>query len=130
MRLLLGTDAYSALKRGHTLAAELVRRSDEVLLSTVAAGVLLHGIRCGSRFVRTRQELDEFIASPSVKVIHVTMATADRFSRVAATRRRRGTPMPANDIRVAAQAMESEAELLTRDRHCEAVDGLAWRRLE
>jgi len=50
VRLLLGTDAYSALKRGHTLAAELVRRSDEVLLSTVAAGVLLHGIRCRKSF--------------------------------------------------------------------------------
>jgi tRNA(fMet)-specific endonuclease VapC len=130
VRLLLDTDAYSALKRGHTVAADLVRRSDEVLLSTVVAGELLHGFRCGSRFERDRQDLDEFIASPFVKVIPVTMATADRFSRVAAALRVRGRPIPTNDIWVAAHAMETGAELLTFDRHYEAVDGLAWRRLE
>ena len=130
MRLLLDTDAYSALKRGHPDTCDLVRRSDEVLLSTVVAGELLHGFRCGSRFERNRQELDQFIASPFVTVIPVTMGTADRFSRVAATLRRRGTPIPTNDIWVAAQAMETGADLLSFDRHYEAVDGLAWRRLE
>ena len=130
MRLLLDTNAYSALKRGHPDAADLVRRSEEVLFSTVVAGELLYGFRCGSRFERNRQELDEFIASPFVKVVPVTMATADRFSRVAAALRKRGTPIPINDIWVAAQAMETGAELLSVDRHYEAIDGLAWRRLE
>ena len=130
MRLLLDTNAYSALKRGHPAAADLVRRSEEVLFSTVVAGELLYGFRCGNRFERNRQELDEFIASPFVKVVPVTMATADRFSRVAAALRKRGTPIPINDIWVAAQAMETGAELLSFDRHYEAIDGLAWRRLE
>ena len=130
MRLLLDTNAYSALKRGHPAAADLVRRSEEVLFSTVVAGELLYGFRCGNRFERNRQELDEFIASPFVKVVPVTMATADRFSRVAAALRKRGTPIPINDLWVAAQAMETGAELLSFDRHYEAIDGLAWRRLE
>jgi tRNA(fMet)-specific endonuclease VapC len=130
VRLLLDTDAYSALKRGHAVVADLVRRSDEVLISTVVAGELLHGFRCGSRFERNRQDLDEFIACPFVTVVPVTLVTADRFSRVAAGLRKRGTPIPTNDIWVAAQAMETGAELLSFDRHYEAVDGLAWRRLE
>lgn len=130
MRVLLDTDAYSALKRGHAMAADLVRRADEVLLSTVVAGELLYGFRCGSRFERNRQELEAFLASPFVSVTPVTMVTADRFSRVAAALKRRGTPIPTNDIWVAAQAMETGAELLSFDRHYEAVDGLAWRRLE
>jgi tRNA(fMet)-specific endonuclease VapC len=130
VRLLLDTNAYSALKRGHPAAADLVRRSEEVLFSTVVAGELLYGFRCGNRFERNRQELDEFMANPFVKVVPVTMATADRFSRVAAALRKRGTPIPVNDIWVAAQAMETGAELLSLDRHYEAIDGLAWRRLE
>jgi len=130
VRLLLDTDAYSALKRGHPATCDLVRRSEDVLFSPIVAGELLHGFRCGSRFERNRQDLDEFIASPFVKVVPVTMATADRFGRVAAALRRRGTPIPTNDIWVAAQAMETGAELLSFDRHYEAVDGLAWRRLE
>ena len=130
MRLLLDTDAYSALKRGHAETADLVRRSEEVLFSTVVAGELLHGFRLGSRFERNRQDLEAFVASPFVTVVPVTMATADRFSRVAAALRKRGTPIPTNDIWVAAQVMETGAELLSFDRHYEAVDGLAWRRLE
>jgi len=130
VRLLLDTNAYSALKRGHPAAADLVRRSEEVLFSTVVAGELLYGFRCGNRFERNRQELDEFIASPFVKVVPVTMATADRFGRVAAALRKRGTPIPVNDIWVAAQALETGAELLSFDRHYEAIDGLAWRRLD
>jgi tRNA(fMet)-specific endonuclease VapC len=130
VRLLLDTDAYSALKRGHAAAADLVRRSDEVLLSTVVAGELLYGFRAGSRFERNRQDLEEFVASPFVTVVPVTMATADRFSRIAAALRKRGTPIPANAIWVAAQAMETGAELLSFDRHYESVAGLAWRRLE
>jgi tRNA(fMet)-specific endonuclease VapC len=129
VRILLDTDAYSALKRGHAATADLVRRSEEVLFSTVVAGELLHGFRCGSRFERNRQELEAFVASPFVTIVAVTMATADRFSRVAAALRKRGTPIPTNDIWVAAQAMETGAELLSFDRHYEAVDGLAWRRL-
>ena len=130
MRLLLDTDAYSALMRGHPQTAELVRRADEALLSTIVAGELLHGFRCGNRFERNQRELDEFIANPFVTVVPVTMATADRYRRIAAALRRRGTPIPTNDIWVAAQAMETGAELLSFDRHYEAIDGLAWRRLE
>jgi tRNA(fMet)-specific endonuclease VapC len=129
VRLLLDTSAYSALKRGHPATADLVRRSEEVFFSTVVAGELLYGFRCGNRFERNRQELDEFIASPFVKVAPVTMATADRFSRVAAALRKLGAPIPINDIWIAAQAMETGAELLSFDRHYEAIDGLAWRRL-
>jgi tRNA(fMet)-specific endonuclease VapC len=130
MRLLLDTDAYAALMSGHPQTAELVRRADEALLSTIVAGELLHGFRCGNRFERNQRELDGFIANPFVTVVPVTMATADRFSRIAAALRRRGTPIPTNDIWVAAQAMETGAELLSFDRHYEAIDGLAWRRLE
>ena len=52
MRVLLDTNAYSALRRGHPELAGLVRHSQEVLLSTVVAGELLDmgsGAGAGSR---------------------------------------------------------------------------------
>lgn len=129
MRLLLDTDAYSALKRGHTEVAALVRRSEEILLSTVVAGELLYGFRCGDRYDSNRTELDEFVASPYVRVVPVTLTTAERFSRVAAGLKARGKPIPTNDMWIAAQAMETGAELVSFDRHYEAVEGLSWRAL-
>jgi tRNA(fMet)-specific endonuclease VapC len=59
----------------------------------------------------------------------VTLTTAERFGRIAAALRRRGTPIPTNDIWIAAQAMESGAELLSFDEHFAEVDALAWTRL-
>ena len=106
-----------------------MRRADETLLPTVVAGELLYGFRCGTRFERNRAELEDFTSSPFVTVVPVTMDTADRFGRIAAALRAKGKPIPTNDIWIAAQAMETGAELLSFDRHYEAVEGLAWRQL-
>ena len=54
----------------------------------------------------------------------VTRTTADRFGRIAAALRKAGKPIPTNDIWIAAHAFESGAELVTFDRHFEAVPGL------
>ena len=62
-----------------------------------------------------------------VTVVPVTLATADRFGRVATALKQAGRPIPTNDIWIAAQAMETGAELISFDRHYEWVDGLAWR---
>ena len=47
-------------------------------------------------------------------------------SRIAVNLRRKGRPIPTNDIWIAAHAMESGADLVSADRHFEEVDGLAW----
>jgi tRNA(fMet)-specific endonuclease VapC len=130
MRVLLDTNAYSAFKRGHPDVVSLVRHSREVLLSTVVAGELLYGFRCGSRFERHVDELEQFAANAFVRILPVTMTTADRFARVAAALRAKGKPIPTNDMWIAAQTMESGAELLSFDEHYASVDGLAWRRLQ
>ena len=49
MKVLLDTNAYSALRRGHELVVYQVRSSEEVLLSTIVVGELLFGFRNGSR---------------------------------------------------------------------------------
>lgn len=129
MKVLLDTNAYTALFRGHEGVAEHVRRADQLLLSAVVAGELLFGFRNGSRYEANRRELDEFLSSPYVELLPVTFVTADRFGRIAAALRRKGRPIPTNDIWIAAHAMESGAELLSFDEHFEQVDGLAWSKL-
>ena len=126
MRVALDTNAYSALMRGHRDVAAVVRRSESVLVPTVVAGELLYGFRLGSRLEENAARLEVFLTSPAVEFLPLTLTTADRFGRIAATLRRKGTPIPTNDIWIAAQAMEVGAELLSSDSHFGAVDGLAW----
>lgn len=126
MKVLLDTNAYTALLRGHVGVAGRVRQADQVLISTVVAGELLFGFRHGSRYEANRRELEEFLASPYVSLLGVTWVTAERFGRIAAALRRKGRPLPTNDIWIAAHALESGADLLSFDRHFAQVDGLAW----
>ncbi len=125
MRRLLDTNAYSAWKRGHPGMLEIVRGSELLLLSAVVAGELLYGFRRGARHDQNVRELQDFLDRPQVSFLPVTYVTADRFARIASALRRRGTPIPTNDIWVAAHALESAADLVSFDGHFDRIDGLA-----
>ena len=126
MKILLDSNAYSQWKRGHAQVAELIRSSSEIILSVVVVGELLYGFRHGSRTDENVNELRTFVANPQVKVVGMTMTTAERYANVAVRLRRQGRPIPTNDIWIAAHAMEAGADLVSLDRHFAAVDGLAW----
>lgn len=126
MKILLDTNAYSALMRGHPEVADRIREVERVLMSAIVAGELLYGFRHGTRFHENSTRLAAFLDSPYVSFVPVTMTTADRFGRISAALRRRGTPIPTNDIWIAAHALETGADLLSSDRHFDTVDGLAW----
>ena len=129
MRILLDSNAYSMLMRGDRQTSEVVRDATEILMSAVVIGELLYGFRNGSRFDRNAADLRSFLDNPYVSLVTVGPVTADRYSRIAATLRAKGTPIPTNDVWIAAHAMETGADLVSADRHFEVVDGIAWLRL-
>lgn len=129
MRILLDSNAYSMFMRGHEQVAELVRGAEEVLLSAIVVGELMYGFRWGSQFDRNAVDLRSFLESPYVSFVSVGRTTADRYSRIAASLRAKGRPIPTNDIWIAAHVMETGAELVSADNHFSQVDGIAWTRI-
>lgn len=126
MRILLDSNAYSHLKRGHPRIADLVRASEQVALPFVVIGELLYGFRHGTRLERNLGELYDFLANPRVVTPAMNLTTADRYARIATALRTKGRPIPSNDIWIAAHAMETGADLISFDQHFASVDGLAW----
>lgn len=126
MKILFDTNAYSALRRGNEVVAEHVRRSEEVLLSAVVVGELLFGFRNGSRYEENARELRAFLEDPNVSLLPVTWETADLFGRISAVLRKKGKPIPINDIWIAALALESGADLVSSDPHFGHIDDLPW----
>ena len=99
-------------------------------MSLVLIGEMLYGFRNGSRFERNASELRSFLKNPYVSLVPVAPITADRNSRIAAGTRAKGTPIPTNDVWIAAHAMETGADLVFADRHFEVVDGIVWLELD
>lgn len=125
MKLLIDTNAYSLYRMEHAPTVARIAASESILVSPVVLGEILFGIRNGSRFEHNMSLLTRFLEHEAVDVVPVGEVTADRYSRIALQLRRQGTPIPSNDMWIAAQAMEHGAELLTSDRHFEQVPGLA-----
>ena len=126
MRVLLDTNAYSLLMRGHEQVAEIVRSAEELLFSAVVVGELLYGFRRGSRFEQNAAELRSFLNNPYSTFVEVSSVTSDRYSRLAAALRAKGRPIPTNDVWIAAHAMETGADLVSADSHFEHVEGIVW----
>ena len=117
MNVLLDTSAYSALQRGHQAVLDVLRRSETVAVSAVVLGELYSGFRSGNRWPENAAQLAKFLSKPSVRVLHVTEETALRYAEVDVYLRKKGRPIPRNDVWIAAVALEHGLQLLTLDGH-------------
>ena len=117
MNLLLDTSAYSAMLRGHQPVLDVLRRSRTVAVSAVALGELYSGFRTGNRWAENTAQLAQFLGKPSVRVLNVTEETALRYAEVDVYLRKKGRPIPRNDVWIAAVALEHGLHLLTLDVH-------------
>jgi tRNA(fMet)-specific endonuclease VapC len=124
VKILIDTNAYSLYWKNHPPVVNKITDSDSVLISPVVLGEILYGFRKGSRLERNLSLLKRFLEHEAVDMIPIGEVTADRYSRIVLQLQRQGTPIPSNDMWIAAQAMEHGAELLTADRHFEQISGL------
>ena len=122
--ILLDTNAYTAFMLGEAAVVEVVAHAERICLNSIVLGELLGGFAAGSREAKNRAELARFLDSPRVEVVPVTAHTADHYALVYLGLRRKGQPIPTNDLWIAASALEHGAALLTHDAHFAQIDGL------
>jgi tRNA(fMet)-specific endonuclease VapC len=128
VKILLDTSAYVGFKRNNADLVEVIVAAELILFSAVVLGEILFGFRSGTRFKKNLSELNSFLENDAVEIVSIGKITADRYSRITTHLRRQGTPIPTNDIWIAAQTMELGAELITTDRHFEKISGLVYSR--
>lgn len=124
-RLLLDTSAYSAYLRGHEPVGADVRRAEELIFNPIVLGELLAGFRKGGRYESNLETLRQFLASPRSRWVPLDDETGDRYSIILDTLRRAGTPIPSNDVWIAASAMQHGLRLLTTDPHFRRIPQVA-----
>jgi predicted nucleic acid-binding protein len=124
IRLCLDTSGYSRLMRGHAPLQKRLEEADAILLPATVLGELHAGFLAGSRPADNVALLAEFRRQPGVVAIDITDNVAERYGAVVAHLRGQGTPIPTNDIWIAATALEHGGRVVAYDDHFGRVPGL------
>lgn len=124
---MIDTNAYSSYMRGESDAAELIAYADEILAPTPVLGELRAGFRAGTRESENLKLLERFLSSPRVAVHPLGEVTAIYYAELHGALRAAGTPIPTNDLWIAAAALESGSILMSADSHFDAIIGLVRR---
>ncbi len=130
MTLALDTSGYALFDAGFVPAVEQLERAARLAIPTVVLGELLSGFRKGSRARQNVERLERFAQTFDVEWLDVTKAAAERYAQIHDQLRRRGAPIPTNDLWIAACCLATDVALLTSDPHFARVEDLQVVRLE
>jgi predicted nucleic acid-binding protein len=122
--ILLDTNAYVAFKQGQPDAVDIVQRAPRLALNSTVLGELLAGFAVGSREARNRAELHQFLQSERVDILVVDDGAATYYAAIYRLLRSKGTPIPTNDMWIAASALQHGYALFSYDGHFQHIDGL------
>jgi len=120
----LDTNVYSRFRRGDAGALAGIRSAHEIHVPLIVLAELLAGFAAGSHTARNREELAGFLASPRVLLLKPDEKTADHYAAIHAALRKQGTPIPTNDLWIAALARQHRLPLFSFDEHFSVVPGL------
>jgi len=125
--LILDTNAVSALFLGDPPLGALLAGTSRHHLPTIVIGEYRYGLERSRQRGRLAELLGALI-SQSV-VLPIEVATTPHYARVREELRRAGTPIPENDVWIAALARQHGLAVVSRDEHFDRVSRLvrhAW----
>lgn len=123
-KVMIDTNIYSLAMKGDPKVVEFLRKVDWIGISTISLGELFSGFKAGSREEKNREELEFFLDSPRVSVHEIEVETADFYASILNQLKYAGTPIPTNDIWIAASAFQHGYKLFSNDKHFDYIQGL------
>jgi len=122
-KALVDTNVVIALFAGDPAVVEKLKHRSSVFLCVPVLGELRYGAQASARVDSNLARLDEF--ARALRVLPCDTATARFYAEVKFDLRKKGRPIPENDVWIAAIARQHNLALLTRDTHFQEIDGLA-----
>ncbi len=124
MKLAVDTNAYRLMMDGEANAVRLARTAERLLMPVPVLAELRFGFLNGTRGRENEATLVRFLDRARVEVLPCDAETAVRFAELKLQLKRQGTPIPLNDVWIAALVLQHQATLFTRDSDFERIPQL------
>ena len=125
--MILDTNGLSAIAEGDAALEPILRKAAQVAIPVIVLGEFRYGISQSRHRLRYERWLAEYL--PTFRILDVDERTAISYSAVRSELKKAATPIPSNDVWIAALCRQHSLPLISRDRHFDAVSGitrLAW----
>jgi tRNA(fMet)-specific endonuclease VapC len=117
VRVALDTNRYVDLCKGLDQTVALLEEAEAVVLPFVVLGELRAGFAHGRRQPENERTLRRFLLKEGVRVLFADDQTTHHYASVFRQLRKQGTPIPTNDMWLAALVLQHNLALHARDKH-------------
>ena len=124
IRVALDTSRLTDLFQGDVELAHRLSECDEVWLPLMVLAEIKAGFHGGTQQHRNEILLQKFLSKPTVGILLPARETAEHYARLFVQLKRAGTPVPDNDLWIAALALEHDLRVITRDNHFKQIPQL------
>ncbi len=120
--MILDTNGLSAVAEGDRALEPILRKAAQVAIPVIVLGEYRYGILQSRERNRYEQWLSEYLAK--FRILDIDEQTTISYAAVRMELKRAGTPIPSNDVWIAALCRQHSLPVVSRDRHFDAVPGL------
>lgn len=125
MKIAIDSNRYTDLCRGDRRAVEVIESSTQIYLPLIVVGELRAGFAHGSRLEKNESILNRFLNEDAVFVLCPDEQTTHYYADIYAALRKKGRPIPTNDIWIAALVWQHNLVLFARDTDFDHIPQLA-----
>jgi tRNA(fMet)-specific endonuclease VapC len=120
--VILDTNALSAAADGDPSVIEILARTDQVAIPVIVLGEYRYGIAQSRNRIIYTNWLNGLLND--CLVLDINEPTTHDYAEITQELKRKGKPIPSNDLWIAALCRQHSMHLLSRDQHFDLVTGI------
>ena len=120
--MILDTNGLSAMVEGETSLEPVLRKAEHLAIPAIVIGEYRYGIEHSRNRQHYQQWLEEHL--PKFRILDIEDSTTIPYAAVRTELKKAGTPIPSNDVWIAALCRQHSLPIISRDRHFDLVPGI------
>ncbi len=129
-KISLDTNAFSGYLTGDEDVLTVISKASIVYMSIFVIAELYFGFKGGNKEEENIENLNIFLSKPTVHLVDATIETSSIFADIKHILKKKGKPIPLNDVWIASHAIETGSVLISYDSHFKNIPGFRiWNKI-